>query len=194
MAPKKLARCKAGAEQSKLEEESKEPKRNWLSTEDCTVAALADSVHKTLGKVSDPVKEAAMTARWPDALQLHYERVGWPSTSKKLDPPHTCEWSRDNRIRKKNKGQRWSTGRRAGGRGAGRPKGGPGARGGWGRLHRRAPRAWTAGAAAQAGWGRWERRAGGAAHVCMYTVYVPANVCLCESSQCTIILNLRVYR
>ena len=85
-------------------------------------------------------------------------------------------------------------GRRAGGRGAGRPKGGPGARGGWGRLHRRAQRAWAAGAAAQAGWGRWERRAGGAAHVCMYTVYVPANVCLCESSQCTIILTLRVYR
>lgn len=105
MAPKKLARSKAGAEQSKLEEESKEPKRNWLSTEDCTVAALADSVHKTLGKVSDTVKEAAMTARWPDALQLHYERVGWPSTSKKLDPPHTFEWSRDNR--KKNKWQRW---------------------------------------------------------------------------------------
>ena len=61
--------------------------------------------------------------------------------------------------------------RRAGGRGAGRPKGGPGAQGVWGRLHRRAPRAWTAGAAAQAGWGRWERRAGGAAHGCMHAVY-----------------------
>ena len=62
-------------------------------------------------------------------------------------------------------------GRRAGGRGAGRPKGGPGARGVWGRLHRRALRAWTAGAAAQAGWGRWGRRAGGAVHGCMHAVY-----------------------
>ena len=58
-------------------------------------------------------------------------------------------------------------GRRAGGRGSGRPKGGPGALGGWGRLHRRAPRAWAAGAAAQAGGGGWGRRDGGAAHGCM---------------------------
>ena len=85
-------------------------------------------------------------------------------------------------------------GRRAGGRGSGRPKGGPGALGGWGRLHRRAPRAWAAGAAAQAG--------GGAGGDGMAVLRMVASCCYnrtcervsCESSQCTIILNLRVYR
>ena len=40
-------------------------------------------------------------------------------------------------------------GRRAGGRGSGRPMGGPGALGGWDRVHRWVPRAWAAGATAQ---------------------------------------------
>ena len=72
-------------------------------------------------------------------------------------------------------------GRRAGGRGSGRPKGGPGAQGGWDRLHRRALRAWAAGAAAQAGGGRWGRREDGAVHGCMLLLYRTCERVSCES-------------
>ena len=72
-------------------------------------------------------------------------------------------------------------GRRAGGRGSGRPKGGPGAQGGWDRLHRRALRAWAAGAAAQAGGGRWGRREDGAVHGCMLLFNRTCERVSCES-------------
>ena len=72
-------------------------KRNYQPVEDCAVVGCMVQCYKNKGTISAPMQEMAMTEYWPDQLDRHVRRMGWPATNKKLDPPFTHEWSKANR-------------------------------------------------------------------------------------------------